>query len=58
MTHHNQTINRIAKGIKNFLIFLRNKMKNKTIASRVRITIHARDRVDRTRSQKNIIGRS
>jgi hypothetical protein len=58
MTHHNQTINRIAKGIKNFLNFLRNKMKNKTIASRARTTIHARDRVDRTRSQKNIIGKS
>ena len=54
--HHNHTRNDKHSGIKNFLTRFRNNIKNRTITSNAQTQIQARDHVDKTNSQKKIIG--
>lgn len=55
--HQSQIIERMTSRIKYFLIDFRYDMKNRTIASNARTAIHARDRVEKIKSQNSIVGK-
>lgn len=56
-SHHNHIIATIISRMKYFLMDFRYNMKNNTIASNTRIAIHARDHVEKIKSQNIIVGK-